>query len=84
MKGKSLLGIGSILALVLALAATWAWAEGNQVYYACVNSSSGAIKMVGPEDSCKNNQHFVVWNQMGPTGPLGLQGERDQLTGSKR
>jgi hypothetical protein len=72
MKGKSLVGIGIVLALVLAGAA---WAQGDDVlYYACVNNSSGTIKMVGAGDSCRNNEHLIVWNNRGPTGPTGPQG----------
>jgi hypothetical protein len=75
MKGKSLLGIGIVLALVLAGAATWAWAQGGDVqYYACVNNSSGTIHMVAPGDTCNNNEERVVWNSRGPTGPQGEQG----------
>jgi hypothetical protein len=75
MKGKSLLGIGIVLALVLAGAATWVGAEGDDVlYYACVNNSSGTIHMVAPGDTCNNNEQLVVWNQTGPAGPPGADG----------
>lgn len=76
MKRKKLTGRGLALILVVALAATWAWAQdGGPVHHACVNNSSGTIFMVsGPED-CGNNESYVMWNQEGPAGPQGPQGE---------
>ena len=67
--------LGVLLALVIAGAATWAWAQdGDQIYHACVNNSSGNIFMVaGPED-CKNNQTYISWNKVGPIGPIGPTG----------
>jgi len=80
MKGKSLVGIGLVLALVLAGVATWTWAQGDDVlYYACVNNSSGTIHMVAPEDSCNNNEQVVVWNSRGPVGPEGPQGPQGEV-----
>lgn len=75
MKGRSLFGIGLVLALVLAGAATWAGAQSDDiVYYACVDNSSGKIKMIGPEDACAKNEQHAVWNSRGPAGPAGPAG----------
>ena len=72
--------------LTLALAAALAFAAGaalvasadtNQMFYACVNNSSGTIHMVGATDSCASNEMKLSWNQAGPqgaTGPTGAQG----------
>jgi hypothetical protein len=75
MKRKKLTGRGLVLILVVALAATWAWAQdGSPEYHACVNNSSGTIFMVsGPED-CGNNETYIMWNQEGPAGPPGADG----------
>jgi hypothetical protein len=29
--------------------------------YACVNNSSGAVKLVAQNTTCKNNETLVVW-----------------------
>jgi Collagen triple helix repeat (20 copies) len=42
--------------------------------YACVNNSSGEIKLVAQNAACKNNETLVVWNVVGPQGPIGPQG----------
>jgi hypothetical protein len=76
MKGRSLLGIGLVLALLMAGVATWAGAQDSGVpYYACVNNNSGTIFMASGPDDCGNNEIFVTWNQQGPTGPQGPQGD---------
>jgi hypothetical protein len=58
-------------------------AQSSTVYYACVNNSSGTIKMVSATASCSANEQRVEWNQRGPQGlpgepgapgPQGLQG----------
>ncbi len=38
---------------------------------ACVTTNSGAIKIVGASESCKNNETLLEWNIMGPQGPAG-------------
>jgi hypothetical protein len=45
-------------------------------YYACVNNSSGTIKMIASSDACAQNEQKIVWNQQGQPGPQGLQGEQ--------
>lgn len=42
--------------------------------YACVNSNNGEIKLVAQNATCKNNETLVVWNVVGPQGPIGPQG----------
>jgi hypothetical protein len=70
-----IIGIGVGLVLLLAVAATWTWAEGTEtVYHACVNNSSGTIKMIAPDEECKNNETRIMWNALGPAGPPGPQG----------
>lgn len=65
-----------LLGLLLALGVTLALAEGDGViYYACVNNSSGTIKMVAAGEVCANNEILIEWNQIGPQGLQGPQGE---------
>ena len=45
--------------------------------YACVNNSSGTIKIVSAASQCSNNEIQLVWNGegvAGPTGPTGPTG----------
>jgi len=47
------------------------------VYYACVNSNDGTIRMVNETTACRKNEAKILWNQEGPqgvAGPQGLQG----------
>jgi hypothetical protein len=57
-------------------------AENNTTtYYACINNSSGTIKMIDESKTCANNEVKIEWNQVGPkgdkgdTGNTGPQGE---------
>jgi hypothetical protein len=76
MKDKTrIMGTGAALVLVLAVAATLAWAQdGETMFYACVNNSSGTIFMVASDQACKTNETRIVWNQEGPMGPAGPPG----------
>lgn len=47
---------------------------GDTVYRACVNSSSGTIKMSSANDTCATNEQLIVWDQQGPTGATGPAG----------
>ena len=47
---------------------------GGDAIRACVNKSSGAIKIVHAGTACATNQTLLVWNQSGPPGPAGPQG----------
>jgi len=42
--------------------------------YACVNNSSGTIKVVSATTSCANNEIQLVWNAEGPAGATGATG----------
>jgi hypothetical protein len=49
-------------------------AHADGQIYACVNKSSGEIKLVAQNATCKNNELLVVWNVVGPAGPQGPAG----------
>lgn len=71
MKTKFLISAGLLL-LLLVLGFSLALAEDEpEMYYACVNNSSGAVKMVSEGDDCAKNFTLIHWNQTGPTGPPG-------------
>lgn len=43
-------------------------------YYACVNNSTGAIRIVSKTTTCKSTEHKINWNEVGPKGARGPQG----------
>jgi hypothetical protein len=43
-------------------------------YYACINNSTGAIRIVNQSTVCKTGEHEIQWNQAGPQGPKGATG----------
>jgi hypothetical protein len=81
---QRLLGTRRWRVLATALLVAFAFASGSAVaafalappstIYACVNNSSGTIKIVGANDTCKNNETKLQWNTEGPQGPAGPTG----------
>ena len=78
--------LGRVLAT--ALVAACAFASGSAVIahanqpsvaiYACVNNSSGTIKVIGAAATCGANEIKLEWNNQGPQGipgPVGPRGE---------
>jgi hypothetical protein len=74
--------LGSKLAIVVVLAAAivgtttvgFAGAITTGLIYACVNNSSGTIKIVSATTSCASNEILLVWNGEGSQGPTGATG----------
>lgn len=69
------------MVVVLSLGATWAHAHGGDgaLIHACVNVSSGGLKIVGPQGSCSGNEVALDWNIQGIPGPQGPQGEKGEM-----
>lgn len=45
------------------------------VIRSCMSKSqTGQLRIIGPAESCKNNEELLVWNQQGPQGIQGVQG----------
>jgi len=42
----------------------------DTVIRGCVGNN-GAVRIVGPSDSCKNNESLLTWNAAGPAGAVG-------------
>ncbi len=76
---KRNIGISVGLALLLAVAATMAWAEGGDVvYHACVNNGSGTIFIVDRAGGLQPERDLRLVESGGPageSGPVGPQGE---------
>jgi hypothetical protein len=49
-------------------------AANAQVIMACVNNSSGTLKIVASQGDCKSNERLLQLNVAGPQGPAGAQG----------
>jgi hypothetical protein len=63
--GLIIFAAGALIPMVLA--------QGTTIS-ACVNRSSGGIKIVASGASCPANSDLYTWNQAGPQGPAGPPG----------
>jgi len=70
--------LGVTFTLVAAIIGTGsvgiAGAVTTGLIYACVNNSSGTIKIVSATAECSNNEISLVWNATGPQGATGATG----------
>ena len=66
--GAFVLGVLIILAIQRVFAST-------TVYYACVKTTSGNIRIVEANTSCNPGETLISWNQTGPQGPSGSGGK---------
>src|SRR3984957_96631 len=60
--------------IVFLIAAQRPASASTVTYYACINNSSGAIRIVTKSTTCKSSEHKIQWDQTGPEGPKGPQG----------
>ena len=84
MLGKSARLVFIVLVAVTLVGVGAVTAQGPQVviYHACVNNSSGTIKIVAEPGLCKVHETYIWWNQVGPQGeqgPMGPQGEQGPM-----
>jgi hypothetical protein len=63
----------TLAALLVSLGALNANAA-NVTYYACVNKSTGAVRIVSKTTVCKSTENKIMWNELGPAGPAGPKG----------
>jgi hypothetical protein len=71
MKHLSIFGVAFLASLALGPNGV---ARAADQIFACVNTSSGEIKLVAPNAICRNNETLVVWNVVGPQGLIGPVG----------
>ena len=64
-------GIAGAFVVILALAPLSA--DAQQIF-ACVNSNSGAVRIVAQGAACRTPESLVTWNVVGPQGPPGPAG----------
>ncbi len=69
-----------ILAVTLTSSVVTTFAEGNDtVYYGCVNQKSGALRIIGAQETCADAKEMKIsWNQVGPKGDTGLKGDKGE------
>ncbi len=63
-------GVILLIALLIGLASMADVAAQQSVISACVNNSSGELKLVSPGTACAKNWALVQWNTIGPPGPV--------------
>ncbi len=68
-------GIGLIVGLVVG-GMSWAGAHGGDTsrIHACVADRGGAVRVIGPNESCKKGETPLDWNITGPSGTAGRDG----------
>lgn len=71
---RTLVSIGAALVIVLFVAVVVRADAPATTYYACVNTFSGTLRVVGAGTDCGNSDQLISWNQAGPQGPQGPVG----------
>ena len=71
---RSRLLVVGIVAFFLGSASLSVGLAATGVIDACVNNSSGTIKIVSAPTQCSNNEIRLVWNADGVAGPTGPEG----------
>jgi hypothetical protein len=46
----------------------------DPVYYACINTGNGNMRLVDVDTACRPNESRISWNSTGPAGPAGPPG----------
>ncbi len=60
--------------LMIAQPAAAANVPAATIYYGCVTTATGAIRIVTAATTCKTTEHKIQWDQTGPQGPAGPAG----------
>jgi hypothetical protein len=60
--------LGTVVGLLLSLAAGNVHPQSATTYYACVRKD-GTLRIVSPTTTCEKNETRIHWNQTGPAGP---------------
>ena len=78
---RTKLAAGAVAALIIGLLGGSITSASGDLVFACVNNSSGTIKIITADDAdaaeaqCPSNSYFLQWNKEGPQGPQGPQGD---------
>lgn len=70
LKGALLLFTGTILGMLVCMSTTYVLAHGGDTskLHACVDDTTGAVRMVGENDTCPSGEHNVDWDKEGYFG----------------
>jgi hypothetical protein len=71
---KWLVAFNVVLMSLLSVTLVSAHGGNTALIHACVNNTSGEIKIIGANANCPNNYRALDWNIQGPIGPVGLVG----------
>jgi hypothetical protein len=71
-----ILGVGAGLLGVQRASAQTAPAAATSVFYACAsaNTNNSSLRLIGANDTCRDNETKIQWNLSGATGPKGDTG----------
>lgn len=68
-----MLGVGGLLAIAAPSCAVSA-PTATGTYVACYKTSGGAVRFTNEADGCDPGEQQATWNQTGPAGPAGING----------
>jgi hypothetical protein len=77
---RSMVALAVILLSLVSVTYVSAHGGNTALIHACVNNTSGEIKIIGANANCPSNYHSLDWNiqgpagQQGPIGPVGPVG----------
>ena len=74
MRSTNALLLGIAIGAIAVGATTVVSANGGSVVTACANKTSGAMRYIA-KGKCKKTEKLLSWNQMGPQGVSGAQGQ---------
>lgn len=79
MPGHRTILVGSLTGMLLAGGAVFAHQKlrifnETGVIRACVDNTTGVIRIVRPNDDCSKRESMIEWNQIGPQGLMGPMG----------
>ena len=78
---KRFLYAATLVMVIVLVGATAALAHGGDLnlIHACVKNDNGGLRIVGANDSCKNNETALDWGIVGPAGPQGPAGAQGPI-----
>ena len=76
---KWLVALNVVLISLVSVTLVSAHGGNMALIHACVNNTSGEIKIVGANSNCPSNYRALDWNIQGPTGQQGAQGQQGPI-----
>lgn len=75
-KKQSLIFFAFFVGILVATGTNYVLAHGGDIslIHACVRTSNGSLRVVGPNDMCNGNETTLDWNIQGVQGPPGPSG----------